>query len=368
MDELIDELQALSVQAPEFTPRPLKNPNNKWLVRSAFQKAIRRGQLDRALRMGEYMFDTDEGYAWQSLGVVAIEDVGFGALDLVALSTVTTLKTLRDHLETELLFPAMVQMACEAPKSRSCCELSLGAEKRSEIEGTDEWAWRAAFFDKDITDETLLLAMITDEPTHEALRCAYFATLAIRKRLRGLGEEALYPVLERIMGALPANSAAQRAAMMSFERTVDTMNLALFPILKWQELVKEPTMILEEAPTWVPEIVIKSVSSCAYDMHNLQGKKAIKAFWKSLKDDFPVFALLEDNAAIRAVGSLIFINEGGSVDRRIISPGLLWLWSYQNENFAIGYGCPAEHWKEMMKIVSKEIPRLNDMRKWAANL
>ncbi len=370
MQEMIEELQNLAAEAPDFTPRALKNPDNKWLVRSAFQKAIRRGELDRALRCGEYLIAADPPYAWQALATVVIEDVGFGDLDLVAYSTMTTLKTVREAMHSEFLFASMIQRACEAPKSRSCCELDLGVNMRLQVEGSAEQANQNMM--QDWPDEAVHAAMVVPGQDIGGLAAAHLACRVARKRLRGKGEDALLPTLQMIMESLDDPS-EQRAAMLSYERTVDSMNIALFPILRWLNALDLPIEEVDEKPEWPPEEVIMSVSSAAFDMHTFHGKKAIKAFWTSLKQDYDFPKLIDADRAVKAIGSLIFIVEGGLLDRRLLHDELRKLKKYQDLNFALGYGMhPSiaeekgllENW---LNIIRNEIPRLNDKRKWAAS-
>jgi hypothetical protein len=355
VDEIIQELQAVSVEGSHtFEVLQLTNPDNKWLVRSAFQKAIRRGETERAIRMGGYLYGVDPTYAWQSLAVIAIEDVGFGDLDTVAYSTLTTLKSLRDQLHAELLFGAMIERLCAADKSRSCCELSLGAE-------IAEKATFAEF--QTMPDDLLMETMLDNDP-----KVGYVAASVLRKRLRKQGPEVLQPVLEMIRDNLTTDR-MRRAAMCSFERTVDGMNLALFPILLWMERgAGKGVMPYVEQALWPPEEEIMSVSTAAYDMHTLQGKKAIKAFWSTMKKDYPEFETIPGDKVVRAIGSLVFICEGGMLDRRIVNANLWGLKQYQDMNFAIGWGCPAETREILLKIVWENIPLLNEKRKWAATL
>ncbi len=53
----------------------------------------------------------------------------------------------------------------------------------------------------------------------------------------------------------------RRAAILSFERPVDTMNVALCPVLHWLNGLREPVEEIDERPEWPPEEVIMSVSS-----------------------------------------------------------------------------------------------------------
>lgn len=367
-NEIVDELATLASTAPDFYPRPLKDPSNKGLVRSAFQKAMRRGETDRALRMGEFLVDADDTAAWRSLATVLVEDIGFGDLDLLAYGTITTLKTIREGFGgsagADKLFAAMVQRACEAPKTRSCCELSLGADKGA----GDVWK---LLTEKWGDDDTALMNLMLDD----SLPTAYVASCLLRKRLRGQGADALMPPLQRIMESLDDWREA-RACMMSFERTVDSMNLALFPIIRKLNAVDEEIEVVEETPTWPEEAIIKSVSSAAFDMHTGIGARALKALWNQTRGECEWMQEVEANppfedwSPIKTIGSLVFIVEGGLLDRRLMSPTLKALKRYQDTNFAKGYGVPAyvvdQAFDELLEFTTELIPKLNELRAWSA--
>lgn len=98
--------------------------DRKWLVRSALQKSIRRGQTEPALRLALALRRIDADYVWKALATIAVEDVGFGCPEAVTLSSFGTLKSFRDRLDADRLLSALVVGMCVAEKSRTCCELS----------------------------------------------------------------------------------------------------------------------------------------------------------------------------------------------------------------------------------------------------
>jgi hypothetical protein len=377
--DLIDELQAFTTTAPKFTPRQLTNINNRWLVRSAFQKAIRRGQVDAALRYGEYMFyHQDLTYPWSALATVIIEDVGFGDLDLVAYSTVTNLKGVRDYMEEELLFAAMIQRACQAEKSRSCCELDLGLamrcgdydKKTQSYPGVLGLSYKEA---EARTEAHLIYELQQTVGTNiYHLEEDHVRARVLRQKYRHRPVSDLIPALTMIRDSFPEAPATQRACMFSFERTVDTMNVALFPIMKWLSLAGADIVDVNEKPTWPESVEIVSVASEAFDMHERRGKMALKAFWKRLVEanTHPWFKEIGDSKAVRGVGALVFICEGGLVDRRLLNEDLLHLRFYQDFNFAAGYSgkpIPAEDFQLCLHAVKERIPILNELRKWAVD-
>lgn len=350
MESLTEEMRELSKQH-SMSPKELKNPNNKWLVRSAFQKYMRRGRADDAIRMAEYLFSLDEKYAWYTLQTILIEDIGLGDLDLMSYGTMANLKGVRDQMSSSAgLFASMVVRACAADKSRACCELSLGADL----------AAGPVFAElKDAGEAALLTAISSADPER-----AYVGLKVQRKNLRGGSTEEMMPTLQLIYDALDGqDETVKRACLLNFERTVDTMNLALFPVVRGDLADHSEWTANDEMP---PEIQILSVTSAAFDMHVMQGKRALKAFWRGLCKVDPMFADIPEDDAVKAVGSLVFIVEGGQVDHRLMSNFLKQMKVYQDTNFPPGYGLPKTiDLQKALDVVRKNIPLLNEKRLWS---
>lgn len=372
MDDILQELSALSAQFPEnFERRELKNPNNQWFVRSALQKAIRRGQEEEAISMARYMLGIDEAKAWQAFAIIMVEDVGIGDLDLLAYSTVTTLKTkVRDKLDADLLYGAMVLRACRAPKSRSCCELELGVNMimgvpdryTGEVKDTVYRQILNHLLSMELTALGYHIVLRNPPTLLENLEYAHIASLALRKRLRGMGDAAMFPTLARIKETLD-DATEQRAAMLCFDRCPDTMNLALFPLLQWLNVRDEDIVEQDEKSKWPEPKMIGPFWAEVLDMHTRQGKQALKAWHKHLCKVEPTFKTMENPG--NALGAIAFVIEGGLVDRRLHSPGLALLRAYQDVNFIRGYGAGEEIMAELplaLMCCTNELSVLHELR------
>ncbi len=54
---------------------------DQWLLASAMQKAIRRGEVDTALRAGYALWNIDRQRFWRRLHIVALEDTGVADIE-----------------------------------------------------------------------------------------------------------------------------------------------------------------------------------------------------------------------------------------------------------------------------------------------
>lgn len=364
-DRLQEEL-ALVPQAAEWAdehkvkvtvPEDVE-PNDKWLARSALQKAIRRGEMEEALSQAARLWRVDPEYCWFSLGVIAVEDVGFGDPECVLWSHVAKLKTFRDKLDAGRLLTALVARMCEAPKTRSCCEMSIAVDWSTQgkqaLEEMSMWS-----------DESLVQRVKGDD-----LTVAYAAI----RLLKGHVPEGMVakertqakPAVEEIMMELPEPYGL--AAVHSFRRPVDSMSLAFYPTMKLFLEVNEQQQIEMVEDVFPPSERIGKFNSEAWDMHSAQGKKALKAFHTSLSKSYPVIADIPKTKAVKALGAAVFVEEGGLVDRRILGGELHDLMVAQDTTFLPAYGVPMDHYDEIRKIVRDEIERLNSKRMWAFKL
>jgi hypothetical protein len=332
--------------------------NDKWLARSALQKAIRRGEHDEALSQAARLWKCDQDYCWFALATVAVEDVGFGSPECVLWSHVCQLKTFRAKIDDGRMLTALVSQMCEAVKSRSCCELSIAVDWGCKTQMEEMTMW---------SDQALLDAVAGDD-----IAKAYAALRVIRGWSYPEGTQKRRDEVTRmdaeaiIMAQLP--EPYNIAAVHAWRRPVDSMSQAMFPTTKLFLDVLERDKIEIVEDVFPPSERIGKFNSEAWDMHSADGKKAIKAFHTSLSKSYPVIAEIPKPKAGKALGAAIFVEEGGLVDRRVLGAELHDLMVAQDTTFLPIYGVPADHYDEVRMIVRTEIERLNSKRKWAFKL
>lgn len=102
--------------------------DHRWIIRSAFQKAVRRGQGDRAVGYALALGRLDRRYAWRALLTVATEDIGVGCPDAVLWATAGQSAKFRGLVGTMPLLVAVTRALAKAVKSRAACDLSFVVE------------------------------------------------------------------------------------------------------------------------------------------------------------------------------------------------------------------------------------------------
>ncbi len=101
-------------------PRPFPHAD-AYLLASATQKAIRRGDIDVARRAGHQLLRLDRARLWRRLTVIALEDIGIAdiqvAAELVGIATMPAARRLLGG-DTHALDIALIH-ACSAAKDRT---------------------------------------------------------------------------------------------------------------------------------------------------------------------------------------------------------------------------------------------------------
>lgn len=315
-EELFDKAADIAKVGKKFadsfpTDLPVQLPGKTYaqirgLIRSAFQKDVRRGNVDAALMWGMYLMTNDKAYAWGTLHTIIIEDVGAAAPYLCSIVAMAGLSGFRDRFGAHNLFRGLIAAACIGSKNRSPCELSVYYE--------------AAGYNSQIGDktDTQLLHMLVpqfDDPVDIARRLQmYHAGVWLRQRSRNGNDLLLNEALNRLMQAY-VDVSFTRDVMIVFERPIEAMSQGLHPILfgRGETQITHPAFpeatIIRDKVSGIPNV--------ALDSHTELGRQAIGMFTAHLEPkvkkqfaDYPVSKYKLE----KLIGKVIFFQEGCLVD------------------------------------------------------
>ena len=133
-NELVAELASYATDIPRSV---IRDPQNKWLASSAWQKAIRRNQPDIARRMVTGLYRLDPEYPWRRLPVIALEDVGAADLPLVAKIMWASGKLVwrRRHGGDLPILLYFTEQLAAAVKDRVACDLEVWTDYDAGLAG-----------------------------------------------------------------------------------------------------------------------------------------------------------------------------------------------------------------------------------------
>jgi hypothetical protein len=336
----------------------LKIVNNRYLVRSALQKCIRKSKTQHALDYASYLYHFDPKKIWRDLAIIAVEDIGPAAPDAVSLALHMDKYSkdralYREELQTLATVVAGLSMAPQ--KSRSCCEMSLASDLLyRRMVATTEFD----LMPKDAVSEFLNNPQFL---TLQPLLPLYVELLSARGKM--LHHKKDTHRLEVLLGAYQENLTPElyRMAELAVDRAHDSMFCAA-PVVAFAYQTAEITPVPYEVP---PEKYIRGVPSSAFDMHTHPGRLAIKAFHTHLaKTDLRV-AGLQTELAMKALGSIVFCIEGGVCRNQVDFLGLK---AFQDKYFPLGYGIPEQSLEAFFDLVRSNFDILEQKREWSATL
>lgn len=341
----------------ELPDLQLRDPNNKWLVRSALQKAVRRGRVDEALYAGGYLFNAGAAYFWKSLATIAIEDVGpCNGPAVAGVFQVYNAGSQHDDWQNREAIGVLIEKLCSGPKSRACCELSVGAEF-----GSPDLFYALCH------SPTKLVGYAKDWENPVRAYAAWALILGVHKANRRPMGGLLLDLKSWVMNHEAFGEDQKLTILDVIHRPVDSMVAAL-PVVLNLMYAEGSSHQHVEPDALPPEEYVKNVSSAAMDMHTADGKRALMAFHTSLSKKYPIIEQIPKENAVKALGAVVFVLEGGLVDQRLRSPKLDELKELQDRELMKGYGVPTEIMGEVVQIVGQEFDRLNQKRRWVASL
>lgn len=350
---LVDEAVAWVKDRAQYAAVPEDvRYNDKWIIRSAMQKAIRRGYAEVALQHAASLASIDHEYAWYSLLTCANEDVGFGDPDGLLFAYAGQLKTFREKVGPGKLMSAIIVSLCAAPKTRSQCELSWVVDTSHEDVIRE--------FTKMSTKE--LVAKVEAPDAGECYAALAVLRRVLPKELQTRNRDVHGCEMAKDIMTQQLTKKLARVAHMSIDRPMDNMSVAAFPCFRIGNEAGDIDVVYDDLP---PSLTINGYASEAYDMHEMAGKKAMAALYKQLRTKHPRFAAIKTRSGTQLIGNAVFVVEGAQVDRRILCPDLMTLKNLQDSLSMAECGVPDDDVPYVLELVRSKIERLNSIRKWA---
>lgn len=336
----------------------LKVVNNRYLVRSALQKCIRKGKTQHALDYASYLYHFDPKKIWRDLAIIAVEDIGPTAPDAVSLALYMDKfpkerTVYREELQT--LATVVAGLAMAPQKSRACCEMSLASDLI--------YRRMFALSEFDLMPPDALPKFLEEEQflPLQPLLPLYVELLSARGKI--VNHKKDKDRLEVLLGAYQDNLTPElyRMAELSVDRGHDSMFCAA-PVVAFAYQTSEITPVPYDVP---PEKYIRGVPTSAFDMHTHPGRLAIKAFHTHLAKQDLRMAGLQTEIAVKSVGSIVFCIEGGVCRNQV---DFLNLKAFQDKYFPLGFGVPEQSLEAFFDLVRDNFHVLEQKREWSASL
>lgn len=299
---------------PELPRYALKDPNEKWLMVSGLQKAIRRSDFDAAWRCASAMFNSGQAaYMWRRFAITMLEDVGVADPYAAALvSLAASSKPLRLQIGEKRLLAYLLAIACDTPKSRDLCDtiemLAIDARDPEFISSLSKMTLEQR------------ISTATNEAASFADRMAAYAT-TFGARWGG-SAKADIAARDSILEALGIPVLFRVLTTLNYRATGEALNIPL-PFV-YAYLLQSAHA--EEKPDYFPGSIgekVNGLHSAAYDKHTWAGKAAVKKFiaaCSQLGKRLYEYGVDPSNH-VAAIERAIFYTEGGILSPRLSYQG-----------------------------------------------
>ena len=346
-DLLVEEAFAWVARWATLEPQPAHvDPDHRFRIRSSLQKAVRRGQADRAVRMALALHRLDPRYVWRAISTIAVEDVGIGAPGVVLWATSAQRAAFRKAVGELPLLIALTRRMAAALKSRSAIELAFVVET-----GEPE-SFR--LFGGMTTDQ--LLDRFGGADPYEA-----YVALSVLRGIVPKGLSLRPPDQRGITAAgemLPdqMDPASARAAQVALLRPLDNMSLGFIVAARLHRDDDERYDAMPET------MMIDGYPAEAFDQHERLGRQAIGLFTKSLSRVSPALAQLSPGKAHAAVADAVFVVEGQCLDRWTGGTGLDRIRGEADRCSLTRHGLSAEAGMGVRRLVFNSLTSLHEIR------
>jgi hypothetical protein len=347
---LIDRIAAFEWR-PESGLEPLTD--DRWLLASNLQKAIRRGLVSTALGTATKLLAINPQYFWRRLMVIAYEDIGYG--NIAACHEL--LKTFRREALQRDLGPERVghyfvhALAC-ATKNRSLCD-ALAMLVFSIRKDDYERQYKTLALDQLL--EAACNAALPVQDRVAAMRCICGYGKFENGRFRTVIKTK--PDVMRAVCERSQLSDMERALFLSGQNAAESLNVPI-PIIS--EMTGASALTEACAPQQFHGV--GGVLFAAMDRHTRVGNRCLVKF----AQEAPALKHYIDSRPTLAVatvlGVAVFIAEGAALDRWLVFEGHEHLRNDFNESFLEYAGVFGSDKDVLLELVTNDLPKLNDIR------
>lgn len=346
MQNILEEIEEpISHQSVDIKPMP----GDPWLLASALQKAIRRGEIDRAVMAACSLWHQDKTRFWRRLHVTALEDVGVANTKLLCQVLAATSSTAwrKRVCDLKVAIWLTIQL-CRSDKIRIAEQAYTQAERASNYHGhrlrlageSDEYlSGIVADPHGDLVERTMALWLLAGTKR--------FASDYMPMRLGSLAHAV------STVEALDTPHDLTKTCMSVISRS--PWPLSLITPLCWQAVQAQPKPLY----VWLDPIPVaddyRGMPLYACDMFTRIGKACIREFQKTIR---PL-----KHYTTEQIGLGVFYVEGGMLDKVLTSE---WLESFrQSAELADieNTGMILPEYLGYKELIAENMPTLNSIRR-----
>ncbi len=326
---------------------------DRWVLASLLQKAIRRDQPEWALPAAYSLLTADPASFWRRMHVIALEDVSFGDLALIAEILAARSKRWGASIATEWRFAAyFVDRLCKAPKCRAPNNLI-------EIAKYDPAARASA--------RTLAFQSFDDVLARAITGLSLPDRLLAAASLHGRSKDfEAHPDAdpERVRAALLSDASPALAYCVTEGLAATRLDHPLAIAVLSKAMPPPPFATADDS---FPSVsLVRGIPAYAFDMHTRAGAAAIRSFVRQAREVREALrnAGVPERSWFELVRHCIFDLETGLVKRRVFDPVSLDLRRHAE---TVGYGRTPQNASAIMDVLMASWPLYAELRSSFAN-
>jgi hypothetical protein len=348
--------------AQEIQNHPPLEPTNmmaadKWVLASAFQKAIRRGELEIAQSAGLSLLLEDKQMLYRRLHVLAVEDVGVGDIDLAIciLAATGDAKTRQLLGGDQVVLSYLIERLCGAVLDRSADHMLSIAQDHPHLEDARWDLGRAPI------NELFDQIKSPDIPLTIRAVAAWYA--AGTKQFRSDGLWSRQGDLEGLFGTylgMGVDEALLDACRVAIRKMRNP--LPLFVPLIWSGFRQSAVNMVEEID--IPDTrYVEGIPAYALGGHTRLGKRALREFLRQCEPIRKCLGQhLSDTGWQDTSDVAVFHVESAVVKRQRLWDGFDDLKTLGIEGDVCRNGLKPEAVSDLLAIVRENMPLLDDIR------
>lgn len=281
---------------------------DQWLLVSALQKAIRRGEEETALRVGYTLWQIDRPRFYRRLHITALEDCGVADTDaLIKTLTATAQPYWRRRMGDARVGLYLIRLLCWSVKTRMTDALFIQAERSP--------TYAALRLELVKASDDDLMGMIANEAASLTERALALWFLGGTKKYPSDHLPLRVGDPDRVVEVLSGLNVPQNL----IHACIGVMNRTPWPLsimapLIWQFVDSERAQAIIRKDKIAPAPQIEGIPLYAMDMFTRSGQASYRQWQKAV----PCLKRF----SIRQIGLGLFYTEGHRLDRTLSSPAL----------------------------------------------
>lgn len=279
---------------------------DQWLLASAMQKAIRRGEINTALRAGYALWNIDRPRFWRRLHIVALEDTGVADIEsLIQTLTATAQPYWRRKWGDLRVGLYLTQLLCRSVKSRMADSLFIQAQC------SPAYATLRSDLINAPADHLADRAMDEDVPLVERALAVWFLAGTKKYPSDHLPVRVGDPdYASAVLSLLNVPHDLTHACIGVMSRT--SWPLAIMAPLIWQYVEDQRTQAIIRNEEIAPVQQVDGIPLYAMDMFTRSGQASFR-HWQKEVSDLKYFS-------VRQIGMVMFYEESHLTDRTLTTP------------------------------------------------